>query len=99
MRVDRSQSLKRIRITHDVHVESLFLFSMISVNMHHASRITRMWSRGLTNLINLSDTSKFVCSIPHTCRDAMIFYINMINVPSCLLTFLFVAPKVGFVAI
>ena len=39
-------SLKRIRITHDVHVESLFLFSMISVNTHHASRITRMWSRG-----------------------------------------------------
>ena len=37
---------KRIRITHDVHVESLFLFSMSSVNTHHASRITRMWSRG-----------------------------------------------------
>ena len=45
MRVDRSQSgeyasPKRIRITHDVHVESLFLFSMISVNTHHASHIT-----------------------------------------------------------
>ena len=37
---------KRIRITHDVHVESLFLFSMNLVNTHHASRITRMWSRG-----------------------------------------------------
>ena len=33
------------RITHDVHVVSLFLFSMISVSTHHASRITRMWSR------------------------------------------------------
>ena len=53
MRVDRSQSgeyasPKRIRITRDVHVESLFLFSMISVNTHHASRITRMWSHGFS---------------------------------------------------
>ena len=39
-------SLKRIRIMCDVHVESLFLFPMILVNTHHASRITRMWSRG-----------------------------------------------------
>ena len=50
MRVDRSQSgeyasLKRIRITHDVHMESLVLFSMISVNTHHASRITLHASR------------------------------------------------------
>ena len=50
MRVDRSRSgeyasPKRIRITHDVYVESLFLFSMISVTTHHASRITLHASR------------------------------------------------------
>ena len=61
MRVDRSQngeyaSPKRIRITHDVHVESLFLFSMILVNTHHDSCITRMWSRGFTRENNMAVT-------------------------------------------
>ena len=48
MRVDRSQSgeyayPKRIRITHDVHV-ALSIFNDFG---EHASRIMRMWSRGI----------------------------------------------------
>ena len=41
----RAQNEYASRITHDVHVKSLFLFSMISVNPHHASRITLHASR------------------------------------------------------
>ena len=41
----RAQNEYTSRIKHDIHVKSLFLFSMISVNTHQASRITLHASR------------------------------------------------------
>ena len=44
----------------------------------------------VAKLINLSDTSKVIYSLSHTCRDAMIFHLN-VHVDHVFLTFLFVA--------
>ena len=60
-------SPKRIRITHDAHLESFFLFSMISVNTHHA--YVESWIFAVNhlqpfNLAGCGEVTKSVAKLP-----------------------------------
>ena len=89
----RAQNEYASCITHDVHVESLFLFSMISVSTHHASRITLHASRvcGFIILVFRADVSQHWHSITllhirfHETRVRLFF--NMFNVTNIILFF------------